>query len=69
MLNAEASRKREFKVALARLGLTAKGFAEDQGVSQTHLYAVLNDERPSGRLTSAIDALIARAEGTASEAA
>ena len=62
------SRKRAFKVALARLGRTAKGFAEEQGISQSHLYAVLNGERDSDRLTSAIDAFIASAEKTATAA-
>jgi predicted transcriptional regulator len=60
MTTANLSRKREFKVALARLGLTAKSFAAEQGVTQSHLYAVLSDGRPSARLTAAIDALIAR---------
>ena len=55
-------RKRAFKVALARLDLTAKGFAEQQGITTVQLYKVLNGERESRKLTAAIDALIARAD-------
>lgn len=54
------ARKREFKVALACLGLTATGFAAEQGVSTTHLYEVLNERRvPGAALNAAIDKLIA----------
>lgn len=56
------SRKRALKVALARLDMTAKGFAEAQGITQTQLYEVLRGRRVSPRLSAAIDALIERAD-------
>ena len=53
------SRRAQFKVALIRAGLTAKAWAALKGVSPTHLYLVLDGERPSERLNAEIDAFMA----------
>lgn len=43
--------------------MTAREWAEQTGVTETHLYAVLKGERQSLKLDSKIDALIARQLG------
>lgn len=52
------ARKARFKAALAYARMTAKGWCESQGITQTQLYAVLNGERESARLIGEIDAFI-----------
>lgn len=56
----KAPRKQQLKAALALAGITLTQFAADNGVTYSHLYAVLNGERESQKLTAAIDAFVAR---------
>ena len=51
-------RKRQLKIALVHAGMTVGAFCESQGVTRTHLNFVLNGERESAKLTSAVDAFI-----------
>lgn len=56
---ARVSRKALFKAALAVAEKTARQWAEDNGVTEGHLYAVLSG-RESARLSALIDAFIVR---------
>lgn len=52
-------RKRFFRAALALAGMSAAAFAEQQGVSRSHVYEVLSG-RESGRLEAEIEAFISK---------
>jgi predicted transcriptional regulator len=52
-------RRARFKSALALARMTAKQWAEENGVTETHLYAVLKGDRESAKLLAKIDACIA----------
>lgn len=54
------TRKARFRAALALARMTAKQWASDNGVTETHLYAVLKGTRDSATLTSKVDAFIAQ---------
>lgn len=55
------SRKARFRAALALGRKTERGWAEENGISRFHLYAVLKGERrASAELDAKIDAFIAR---------
>jgi len=58
MTPSSRNRKRFFRAALALSEMTVGAFARLQGVSPTHVYAVLAG-RESGRLEAEIDAFIA----------
>lgn len=59
MLPASQRRRKAFAIALIHAGKTAKGFAEEQDVSESHLHMVLSGRRESDRLVEAIDVFIA----------
>jgi lambda repressor-like predicted transcriptional regulator len=52
-------RKRQFKAALALRGMTARQWAENEGITRQHLNNTLNDETVSRPLTEKIKAFIA----------
>lgn len=52
-------RRKAFRHALINAGKTARQFAAEQGVTETHLYAVLRGERQSRPLESALASFIA----------
>ena len=54
------NRKARFRAALALAHMTAKEWTEREQVTETHLYAVLKGNRESAKLTSKIDAFIAK---------
>lgn len=54
------SRKKAFTAALVLLGKTHREWAQEQGVTASHLSLVLNGRRESGRLIAQIDAVIAK---------
>lgn len=58
MLLTQFDRRKAFKKALIDHELTARQFAEQQGVKEHHLHAVLTGRRLSGRLMKEITALI-----------
>lgn len=58
MLNRTERRRRQFKAAMVAAGMTLSAWAEEQGVTHTHLNYVLRGERKSPRLEAAIDAVI-----------
>lgn len=62
------SRRARFKAALALADVTMKDWAAGEGVTLGHLYAVLNGERESMRLTGKVDEFIARHEATGAAA-
>lgn len=59
MLRTADNRRKYFSIALIHAEKTAKAFAAEQGVTETHLHMVLSGRRESNRLTKAIDAFIA----------
>lgn len=63
------SRKARFKAALARVGMTQRGWAAKQGVGYTHLYLTLQDPTQSLSLSAKIDAFVAEVEAKAKELA
>lgn len=64
-----SSRKARFKAALARCGLQQKDFLEKHGISRTHLYLTLEDEKQSLKLAREIDAFIREVEAKTGAAA
>lgn len=60
------SRKTQFRLAIVRAGTSVSEWARQNGVSRTHLYAVLDGERiASDELNAKIDALLIRAKKVA----
>lgn len=57
---ARKERRALFRAALALARITAKQWAVDNNVTETHLYAVLKGARESNPLTAKIDAFIAQ---------
>lgn len=53
------ARKARFLRALKAAGLNVEAWAAEQGVSRGHAYEVLNGNRVSAPLTTAMDAFIA----------
>lgn len=66
MTTQTTSRKRAFRSACVLAGTSLSAWAVENGVSRTHLYAVLEGERtPSAELTAKIDALLESAQQAA----
>ena len=62
-------RRTRFLKALATQGMTASGWAQQNGISKAHLSYVLRGERDSVRLNKKIDEYIRTTTSTAREAA
>lgn len=59
MATHRTSRKTAFRLAIVSAGTTVSEWARENGVSRTHLYAVLDGDRiASEELNGKIDALI-----------
>ena len=54
-----AERRRRFRAALALTGRSAREFAKELGVHESHLHQVLSRRREGVRVNEAIDQLIA----------
>jgi hypothetical protein len=60
------SRKKRFQIALVALDSSMSRWAQENNVSRTHLYAVLEGERiPSEDLNAKIEAVLHRAQRVA----
>jgi transcriptional regulator with XRE-family HTH domain len=55
MARAKAGRKQLFRAALALAGITARQWAEREGISESYLSLVLNGKRESVAVTEKID--------------
>ena len=60
MLRTNEDRRKAFKKALIDSGLTQQEWAEQQGVTDNHLYLVVAGRRESRRLLAKVDAFIAQ---------
>lgn len=54
------SRKQQFRAALALAGLTAKEWADREGIDETYLSRVLNEQRTNEAIIAKVDAFTKR---------
>lgn len=68
MSKAKSSRKALFKAALAIAEITQDAWAEREGITVSHLSAVLRGQRDSRSLVERVDAFIAQHVGNSAAA-